>query len=369
MNRKKLILIFDTAASIQEFKKRGFFSRQKNMLEEYKKHFDLELYTSDIKNYSIELNIKHHNLPVRLSSYGLRHIVYYIYLILSSFKMNAPIRVFGVSLPVLPLIKIMSGQKIILNYEYDWARGVRKDYGGFKGLISNIVQRLSISSSDKVVCTAAWLQEIVKKRYRKDAIIIPNFVDTGLFKPSENKKNYILYAGRLHWSKGISILLQAFARLHKLYPEMSLLICGSGDQKSELENIVKEEKIKNVIFKGTIEHDVLANLVARAKIFVLPTLTMEGHPKSLIEAMACGTACIATDIPGNRDVIIHNETGLLVTPRSVNSLYEALTTLSSDEVLRKKLEKSAYIFAQQNYSIEKTLLKEIEVIQGFISHG
>lgn len=94
---------------------------------------------------------------------------------------------------------------------------------------------------------------------------------------------------------------------------------------------------------------------AEIDIFVLPTWAkwrMEGCPVALLEAMSCGRACIATDIPGSRDLIEHGSSGLLVPPENPSALSYALTTLIENPTLRMRLGEAARKRVLNHYTIE-----------------
>jgi glycosyltransferase involved in cell wall biosynthesis len=174
------------------------------------------------------------------------------------------------------------------------------------------------------------------------------------------KEDYILYAGRIYWHKGIEYLLEAFAEAEKNF-DVRLKLAGIGDIEFYKDK-VKKLGIKNVEFLDSVDNSKMPDLMGKAKIFVLPTVTREGHPKALIEAMACGCACIATDVPGNSELIQDGENGLLVRPKDKKSLLDAFVKILNDENLRLKLSENARKTAEK-FSVENTLYKEIELIK------
>jgi len=365
-NKSKIILISGTAGRLVDFEKSGFFNRQKRLIAEYSTYFDVEYYTSDINDYSSELDVEHHPLPLKINIYGVRHLLFWLYLIWRAWHMEAPIRVFGVAIPILPLIKLLSGQKLIVGFQWDYASVTKANYSGLKRWLAGTLQAAGLKSADLVICTTEQLKEIVEKKYKKPVEIVPNFVDTELFQREPKKGNFVLYAGRLHWAKGIDYLIRAFGMLKKKVKNARLVICGDGDSAQALKKLTEDKSISDVDFLGVIGQDRLAHLMAQAKAFILPTVNYEGHPKVLIEAMACGTVCIATDIPGSRDLIDHRKNGLLVQPKDYKGLYEALTLIYKNENFRRSLEKNAYLYSIRNFSIKSTLKKEVKLLRNWI---
>lgn len=108
-----------------------------------------------------------------------------------------------------------------------------------------------------------------------------------------------------------------------------------------------------VHFLGDVEN--IPALLAEADIAVLPTWArwrMEGCPVALLEAMACGKACIASDIPGARDLIVHEESGLLIPPEDSQALASAIDRLIQDPDLRAQYGRSARSRIEEHFTIE-----------------
>jgi glycosyltransferase involved in cell wall biosynthesis len=361
--RVKIVFVQTTAASIGKLEKNGLLARQKKLLQQYQKHFRVEVFSSDDRDFSAELGTVHSKPPISIGIGGLHHLIYYIWLILRAGSVKGPILASGVSLPVLPILKKISGQRVVIYFKYDWGKGVKRDYGGVKALVSDFIQKWSIRSADVIICTAEWLRDIVRERYGLEAMVSPNFVDEEVFYPAPNKGESIIYSGRLHWSKGVNTLIEAFAMLEKKLPQVRLLICGQGEDRERFRLLAASTGARNIEFLGLVDQARLGRLTAESKAFVLPTSTMEGHPKALIEAMACGTACVASDVPGNHHIIKDMINGMLFPPGNKEKLFAILNTLFHDDMLRMSLEKEAAEFAKKHFGFESVVSREIAIIQ------
>ena len=92
---------------------------------------------------------------------------------------------------------------------------------------------------------------------------------------------------------------------------------------------------------------------AKCHIVAFPTMYGEGVPTVLLEALACGRAVVATDVPGCRDVITHGVSGLLVPARNAEALAEAIETLILDKGLRDRMGAAGREIAVKQFSISK----------------
>lgn len=190
--------------------------------------------------------------------------------------------------------------------------------------------------------------------------VIPNYIETSVFKPLNLNKfsDRLVFVGRLNEQKNIFSLIEAISETN-----LSLDIIGSGELKEKLRSFAEEKKVP-VNFLGVIPNDSLPETLNRYEIFVLPSL-YEGMPKTLLEAMSCGLACIATDVPGSREVINDNHNGLL-SEIYAESLKKNILKLSGDQSLREKLGKNARHFILENYSLSTQIQKEINIYQNLI---
>ncbi len=341
-----LTIIQSTHASLKGLKTSGLLGRYKRLLAEYNKIFHVVLYSSDTIDYSTKLCIEHHPMPWLPSAFGLHHALFYFWLVLQAPRMKGVIKVFGSNIPVLPFIRFLSGRKMVVTYQWSYAEQSQLcKKSDLRYWLGGLFEWLALKSADFVLVTTKRLQNRIKSVYRKRTFLSPNWVDLSEVNKINSSilrsKSLILYAGRLHRIKGIDYLINAFAVVKKRHPKASLVICGVGNKMEQLKSKVRKLGVEDIKFKGSVPNEQVLNLMKSSAIFVLPTITMEGHPKALVEAMACGAACIATDVPGNKDIIINRKNGLLVPPKDVQALAAALSQLLANHALRAALSENA----------------------------
>lgn len=153
--------------------------------------------------------------------------------------------------------------------------------------------------------------------------------------PARQHKVRYLACGRLVQQKGYRILLQAFAKVVQQV-DAELHILGDGPQRRELESMANRLGIGGrVSFLGFRKNPFLH--MQAADVFVVSSL-WEGFANVIVEAMAMGTAVIATDCPhGPAEIISDGRNGLLVPPADVKALASAMVRLGEDEALRRAL--------------------------------
>lgn len=163
-------------------------------------------------------------------------------------------------------------------------------------------------------------------------VVIPNPIyNNELPDPFHGEKSKrIVSAGRLVKQKNFDILIKAFAEIHMNYPDYTLEIYGDGELKDDL--ILSAQKLgieKYVSFPGTVVD--VCYRIRDASVFVLSS-DFEGMPNSLIEAMAMGLPCIATDCPcgGPKMIINNNLNGLLIKTGDIKGLVISLNKILSD---------------------------------------
>jgi glycosyltransferase involved in cell wall biosynthesis len=162
----------------------------------------------------------------------------------------------------------------------------------------------------------------------------------------------ILAAGRLVHAKGFDVLLRAFAIARAGTP-CRLIILGEGPLREHLEGLALE--------LGVAEHLSMPGFVSDpfsymrdCSVFALSS-RFEGLPGALIQAMACGSAVVASDCPfGPNEIVTHEKDGMLVQPENPEQLAQALARLLGEPGKRREMGQAAQRSAQR-FSVEKTM--------------
>jgi glycogen synthase len=148
-------------------------------------------------------------------------------------------------------------------------------------------------------------------------------------------KPYILGIGRMVPQKGFDVLIEAFAKAG--LQSHDLLIAGEGPERNTLEQLSQKHGLTgSVHFIGRADRETAASLFKGCSFFVLPS---RQEPMGIVnlEAMASGKAVIASRTGGVPEIVIENETGLLVPPADATALAEALRRLADNDLLRARL--------------------------------
>ncbi|TDC04485.1 glycosyltransferase family 4 protein [Nonomuraea longispora] len=169
---------------------------------------------------------------------------------------------------------------------------------------------------------------------------IPNAVHRVEREPSRQVNPVVVAAGRLTPQKGFDLLIEAFARVVAEHPEWRLRIFGTGARRAELGGLVERLGLGgHVTLAGRTDR--LDLELANASVYALSS-RFEGLPMVMIEAMAHALPVVAFDCPtGPQDVLTDGTDGVLVPPRDVSALADALNRVVSDRDLRVRMGKAA----------------------------
>lgn len=195
--------------------------------------------------------------------------------------------------------------------------------------------------------------------------IIHNGIDPTISSVSLGRKKtcpIVGIVGRLEKQKGISYLIEAIPKIAEKYSNIKLLIAGSGEEETALKNLAKSLRIsEKITFLGYVNDPL--SVINQMDVFVLPSV-WEGFPYVLLEAMLLKKPIVATDIFGIQEIISNNKNGILVKPKSPDSIAKAIIELLTDKKKAKKLGEAAYKKVIKHYTLEGTVSK----IQTLYSH-
>lgn len=185
-------------------------------------------------------------------------------------------------------------------------------------------------------CDGYVFQTIDAMKYFDDkiqtkGIIIPNPIKENL--PKWDKKNtekLIISASRLVKQKNLPMLIKAFAKLKRDYPDYKLKIFGEGKLRNQLLKLIKDLNLKNEVFLPGFSSEI-HEAMTKSRLFVLSS-NYEGISNAMLEALAIGVPVISTDSPigGARMFIKHGENGLLTEVGNTEDLYKAMKRIISD---------------------------------------
>lgn len=212
--------------------------------------------------------------------------------------------------------------KKILSIHGIYSKNIAQLYGKTTANISKKYEKTVLNWADGITV-------ISKEGYNYytemgfNVVQIPNSIDLNIIPKKSTKQfeNQIIFAGRLSKEKGIEILLETATHLPDNY---HLLIAGSGPLEEKVRNLA-DKKI-NVHYLGYQSKQNLLSLIRGSDLLIQPSLE-EGISSTLLEAMACGTCILASNIEGISEIVENNKNGLLVEPNNREKLLNKILYL------------------------------------------
>ena len=164
--------------------------------------------------------------------------------------------------------------------------------------------------------------------------------------------------------KGLPTLLKAFAQSTALDREARLLIVGSGSELSNLQSLADQLGIRDrCVFQPAVAD--VAPWMESIDIFVLPSLS-EALSNSLMEAMAAGCTCIASNTGGNPELVRPHNTGLLFEPGDAADLSAKLDSVVSNSQFRSELARASTRLVHEQFSLPASVARMTEIYQSFL---
>jgi glycosyltransferase involved in cell wall biosynthesis len=230
--------------------------------------------------------------------------------------------------------------------------------GHLKALVTSFYEyslgTFALASSDKVIAVSNSVRDYMISLgvTPKKVVVIQNGVDLEGFLPAKNnidsKGNNVLFIGRLLPNKGLKYLIEAAEIIvPKSSRKIIFKIVGDGAYREYFEDLVASKGLTDYfVFLGKVPS--ISEIFQDGGIFVRPSLT-EGMPLTVLEAMASQLPTIASNVAGTSELIIQNETGLLVESGNVKQLADSILRLVESPELAGKLGNNARKFIEQKY--------------------
>ncbi len=243
--------------------------------------------------------------------------------------------------PFLSLVVLRESQSINVATFHAYA-GWSPAYEFGKRVLARFARRL-----DGRIAVSAAARHFIDHYFPGDYKVIPNGVDLDEFEHALPVTRYrdgipnILFVGRLENRKGVMYALKAYRQLRKRGVNCRLLLAGAGPQEREVRRYIATRRLQGVELLGRISEEDKVRYFATADVYVSPATGQESMGVVLLEALAAGLPIVCSDIHGYKGVVRRGEQALLVPPRDVHALTDALARLLLDPDLRARMGASA----------------------------
>jgi glycosyltransferase involved in cell wall biosynthesis len=259
------------------------------------------------------------------------------------------------------------------------------DHGAWRGVLHACYRDSRLASA--TVTAHTTLHKIAKTWSRKvNAFIAPSafirdfavrggiphdkiYLKPNCVEPDPGRRGewerFALFAGRLSAEKGIWTLIRAWAQLDPCIP---LRIAGDGPLRGELEVFASDKGLKNVAFLGALPHEEVLALMKRARLVVFPTECYEGFPMTVVEALACGAAIVASDLGAVREVLREGDTGYFFDAGNITSLANRIISLWNSAELNRvsahaRAEYEAKYTGERNHDQFIEIVRRVTVLE------
>ncbi len=216
---------------------------------------------------------------------------------------------------------------------------------------------------DIVICLSeSWRQYIADIAPRANIKVVPNATHLPELCVKQNSDDlvHLTFLGLIGERKGLFDLLGVVRRLIDNGLKIKLSIGGNGEI-DRLQTSVSDLRINQIVeYLGWISEEQRDDLLRKTNIFVLPSYG-EGMPMSILEAMAYSVPVVSTTVGGIPELVSDGETGFLIEPGDLDTLYEKLKYLIQNEDVRKKFGEKARQIVASKHNL-KLITQQIEQI-------
>lgn len=226
-------------------------------------------------------------------------------------------------------------------------------------IYNNTALNILLKQASRIVITQPSYAESSShlENYADKLEVIPNGVDLDKFQPKNVKdENTIFFLSLLdefHQYKGLYYLLKALIIVKNEIPDVKLIIGGKGVLSDYYQNMASTMGLdENIEFEGFIPEDEIADYYSKANVFVLPSISarQEGFGIVALEAMACQTAVITTEIVGVAADLEENGAGIVVPSKDPEKLAAAVIKILGNEKLQNKMGQNGRKLVEEKYT-------------------
>lgn len=242
----------------------------------------------------------------------------------------------------------VAGARHVTQFQGPWAAESRVEGEGFVNvLIKQQIESLAYRRSDALIVLSEGFREVLVRDYgiaRSRIRVIPAAVDLRRFRPSPDKQalrealgyrpgRSLFVMRRLVRRMGLEVLLDAFARLHAEFPDVTVRFAGTGPLEAELKAQARRLGVEGAVeWLGRVSDADLVRHYQAADWTIVPTVALEGFGLITVESLACGTPVVGTSEGGTAEILKPFSPQLLVPPGNSDALADALSGVLSGSV-------------------------------------
>jgi len=260
------------------------------------------------------------------------------------------------------------GYKVVYYYHNITDPNIYAGYERERRILENKRMIKNVSKADKVVTNSDFTRNYLLSKFSINSTVITPGIDFQVFRKKERKLNLhhpaLLYVGRIAKHKGVDLLLNAFELVLKKIPKAHLYIIGKFDN-DDYSELVKQRarEIENIYLLGHLPAEDVILYYKSADLFTCASI-YEGFGMPFMEAQASGLPCVGFNTASIPEVVIDNQTGILVKVKDTKAFSEAVIELISNNKKREQFSKKAVEHAR-NYDWEKIVEKLYEEYNKF----
>jgi glycosyltransferase involved in cell wall biosynthesis len=254
------------------------------------------------------------------------------------------------------------------------------DLYALRGRALEALKRWVLSRADAVTVVSRAMREYCEENQIGPRNILVQSMGVDLettFTPGagSTQRDGLVFVGRLVEKKGVSYLIEAVALLADRYPDLTLTIVGEGPLGESLETLTAKRGVEDrVRFVGSVPNEKVPEYLRAANISVMPSVVassgdQEGLGLVAVEALGCGCAVVAFDLPAVRDTIIDGQTGLMAEPGNAPDLADKIAMLLDDEALRQRLAEAGRRHAMGQFTWTAVGAGYTKIIMNMISNA